>query len=202
MTAGGRPEQAAVVAGACAGLPVPVVTVLGNHDHDAGLAAEVASILRDAGVVVLDGDRCVLDVRGIAVGVVGATGHPGGFPGVAMHGLSERGRSVADERAAAHARAIDDGLHGVADCATRIVLLHYAPTTDTLAGEDPALWGHLGSQHLATPIAAHAPDLVLHAHAHAGSFRGAVAGVPVYNVSSEVLGRELCLLELAVGVSA
>jgi uncharacterized protein len=36
----------------------------------------------------------------------------------------------------------------------------------------------------------------VHAHAHAGSFRGSLGDVPVYNVSAPLLGRRLCVLEV------
>ena len=42
LTTHGLPEQASVLADACAGIPVPVVAVLGNHDHHSGCADEVA----------------------------------------------------------------------------------------------------------------------------------------------------------------
>ena len=38
-------------------------------------------------------------------------------------------------------------------------------------GEPPRIWGNLGADRLAPPIAEHEPDLVLHGHAHAGTFR-------------------------------
>src|SRR5947207_10196838 len=54
---------------------IPIVAVLGNHDFEAGKAAEVADVLREAGVTVLDGDAC--EVKGVGVG--GTKGFPGGF---------------------------------------------------------------------------------------------------------------------------
>ena len=77
------------------------------------------------------------------------------------------------------AEAIDHGLRAVAHCAYRIVLLHYSPSADTLEGEPAGIWNMLGSERLAGPIRAeHAPDLVLHGHAHHGSFEGAVGESP------------------------
>jgi Icc-related predicted phosphoesterase len=96
----------------------------------------------------------------------------------------------------AEARALEAGLEAVAGCALRLVLLHYAPTAETLHGEARHLWGFLGSERLAGPIRDHRPDAVVHAHAHAGSFRGSVGDVPVYNVSAPLLGRRLCVLEV------
>jgi hypothetical protein len=47
------------------------------------------------------------------------------------------------------------------------------------------------------PILEHAPDLVLHGHAHAGRFEGRIGEVPVYNVSVPVLGEDWWVFELA-----
>ncbi|MGO9907118.1 MAG: hypothetical protein ACLP4R_17860 [Solirubrobacteraceae bacterium] len=54
----------------------------------------------------------------------------------------------------------------------------------------------------ARPLAEHEPDLVLHGHAHAGTFEGAIGKVPVYNVSVPVLGRDFWLLELDIPAPA
>ena len=65
LTTHGLPEEAAVLADACRSVaPLPVVAVLGNHDHHAGRADEVTATLRDAGatdvavrVLALGSDR-------------------------------------------------------------------------------------------------------------------------------------------------
>jgi Icc-related predicted phosphoesterase len=77
------------------------------------------------------------------------------------------------------------------------VLLHYAPTEQTLMGEPRTIWTMLGSDRLAAPIATHEPDLVLHGHAHAGTFEGAIGNVPVYNVSVPVMERDFWVFEVA-----
>jgi len=54
LTTHGEPEQAAVLADACRGLSIPVCAILGNHNLHEGRADEVAAILRDAGVNMLE----------------------------------------------------------------------------------------------------------------------------------------------------
>jgi Icc-related predicted phosphoesterase len=88
-------------------------------------------------------------------------------------------------------------LQAISLCPFRIGLLHYAPTTETLEGERRDIWTFLGTDRLAAPILEHAPDLVLHGHAHAGTFEGRVGEVPVYNVSVPVLGEDWWVFELA-----
>src|SRR5690349_18968601 len=57
----GLPEEAHVLAKELAALGrVPVVSVLGNHDFEAGKQGEIYQILCDAGVKMLDGDACEL----------------------------------------------------------------------------------------------------------------------------------------------
>jgi hypothetical protein len=46
------------------------------------------------------------------------------------------------------------------------------------------------------PIAEYRPDIVLHGHAHAGNFEGAIGPVPVYNVAVHVTGRDFYVFEL------
>lgn len=70
------------------------------------------------------------------------------------------------------------------------------PTDETIVGEAPGIWTFLGTDRLAAPIAEHEPDLVLHGHAHAGTFQGAIGEVPVYNVSVPVMQRDFWLFEL------
>jgi uncharacterized protein len=94
-------------------------------------------------------------------------------------------------------RALDEGLRGIAACPIRIVLLHYAPTSQTLEGEPREIWTFLGTDRLAAPIAEHQPDLVLHGHAHAGTFEGRIGEVPVFNVAVPVMGRAFWVFELS-----
>jgi Icc-related predicted phosphoesterase len=76
------------------------------------------------------------------------------------------------------------------------VLLHYAPIEATIEGEPQGIHTYLGSERLATPIAEYGADLVLHGHAHAGSFEGRIGEVPVYNVAVAVTGRDFWIFEL------
>lgn len=188
LTASGTPEQARMVADACSALPIPVVAVLGNHDHDGRLGTEVSAILRGAGVALLADASVVLDAGGRHVGVVGATGRPG-------HARRH------DRAGVAEATLMDAGLRGIADCPFRVVLLHFSPTDSTLVGERCELWPQLSCPALAGPIVAHRPDLVVHAHAHSGAFRGAVGDVPVFNVSRDLLRGDVCVLELGAGAA-
>src|SRR5512140_3611612 len=56
----GLPEEAHLLAAALtATIKIPVIGVLGNHDHESGHADQVKQILCDAGISMLDGETCV-----------------------------------------------------------------------------------------------------------------------------------------------
>jgi uncharacterized protein len=76
------------------------------------------------------------------------------------------------------------------------VLLHYAPIEATIVGEPEGIHVMLGSDRLATPIAEYGADLVLHGHAHAGTFDGCIGKIPVYNVAVHVTGRDFWIFDL------
>jgi Icc-related predicted phosphoesterase len=197
LTTHGEPEQARILADACAGLDVPVVSVLGNHDWHAGRAREVREVLGEAGIVVLERAATVLCLRDVDVGIVGAKGFAGGFAGSHIPDFGEPVLRAVYAEATAEVEALDRGLREVAVCPLRIVLMHYAPISATLEGEPREIWAFLGTDRLAAPIAEHRPHLVLHGHAHAGSFSGAIGGVPVLNVSVPVIERDFCVVELS-----
>ena len=196
LTIHGDPEEARVLADACADLHTPVYAVLGNHDHHLGRAAEVEDVLREAGLVVLDGECAIAEVHGVDVGIVGTKGFVGGFPGSSLPDFGEPLLRRVYAETTAQAAAIADGLQAVAHCPLRVVLLHYAPVETTLEGEPEGIWTYLGCARLGVPIAEYRPDLVVHGHAHAGSFEGAIATTPVYNVAVHVTGRDFYVFEL------
>jgi Icc-related predicted phosphoesterase len=196
LTTHGMPDQAEVLADAVRGLAVPVCAVLGNHDLHSDRGEEVAAIVADAGVQLLDRSSTVLQLGGDEVGVVGTKGFVGGFAGSQLPDFGEPLLRRVYAETTEEVEAVRRGLQEVAHCPIRIVLLHYAPTADTLEGEPPGIWTYLGCDRLAVPIAEHRPDVVLHGHAHAGSFEGAVGDVPVYNVAVHVTGRDFYVFDL------
>jgi Icc-related predicted phosphoesterase len=197
LTTCGDPEEARVLADACRELDIPIFAVLGNHDWHADRTHEVVAVLTDAGVRVLERSTAVVDLEGTRVGIVGLKGFVGGFPDSALPDFGEPILRQVYAVTSEDVDALERGLAEIDDCDLRIVLLHYAPTVTTLGGEPRGIWAFLGSDRLAGPIAAHAPDLVVHGHAHAGSFEGAIGSVPVYNVAVHVTGRDFWIFELA-----
>jgi Icc-related predicted phosphoesterase len=196
LTTHGEPEQAVVLADACRDLTIPVCAVLGNHDLHSGHGDEISAICTQAGIHMLDRSSTVCEFAGGEVGIVGTKGFIGGFTGSALPDFGEPLLRQCYAETTAEVDAIHHGLQEIAHCPVRIVLLHYSPTPDTLLGEPDGIWTYLGCDRLATPIAEHRPDVVLHGHAHAGSFEGAIGTVPVYNVAVHVTGRDFYVFDL------
>jgi uncharacterized protein len=196
LTTHGEPQQAAILADAVRDLDIPVVAVLGNHDWHAGRGDEVRAVLEQAGVVVLDRSHHILELCGAEVGIAGTKGFVGGFVGSHLPDFGEPLLRSLYAEGIAEVAALDEGLRAIALCPFRIGLLHYSPTSQTLEGERRDIWTFLGTDRLAAPILEHTPDLVLHGHAHAGTFEGRVGGVPVYNVSVPVMGEDFWVFEM------
>jgi uncharacterized protein len=196
LTTTGEPDQARVLADACRELSIPIFAVLGNHDHHAGRTGDVRAVLEEAGVNVLDRSWKTCNIAGLELGVVGAKGFLGGFPGSALPDFGEPLMRALYAETGAEADAIGRGLQEIVHCDLRIVLLHYSPVAATVEGEPEGIHLMLGSDRLATPIAEFGADLVVHGHAHAGSFEGCIGKIPVYNVAVHVIGRDFWIFDL------
>jgi Icc-related predicted phosphoesterase len=81
LTRCGEPDEASLLAKILAEVELPIVAVLGNHDHHADRVDEVVGVLQDAGVTVLEGEAVTLQVDGAWLGVAGTKGFGGGFTG-------------------------------------------------------------------------------------------------------------------------
>jgi Icc-related predicted phosphoesterase len=186
LTDYGLPDEARALAREVAQTAkIPIVTVLGNHDYESGHAAEVTEILREAGIIVLDGDA--YEIHGI--GIAGAKGFCGGF---GRHTLGSWGEPVIKtfvQESLAEVLKLETALARLRT-STKIVLLHYAPVQDTVIGEPEAIFPFLGSSRLEEPINRMNATMVFHGHAHRGQPEGRTAtGIPVYNVSYPLLHR-------------
>ena len=167
LTKCGSPDEARCVAHELRGVTVPIVAVLGNHNHHGGRPEAVTEILAGAGIRVLKGHTAVLDLPGGRLGVAGVKGFGGGFAGASATAFGEpemkafvgHTRAISARLAACITSLDDDG------CGVRIALLHYSPTPDTLVGERLEIHPFLGSQLLAEAIDQTGVDLVLHGHA-------------------------------------
>jgi len=187
LTRCGGPEEVKILADELRGLPIPVVTVLGNHDYHAGREDEVRRILEGARVRVLEGEATTIDVDGVRVGIAGTKGFGGGFRGA--HG-SDFGEPEM-KAFVGHTKMLSDRLERALaglDADLRIALLHYSPIEATLEGERLEIYPFLGSYLLAEAVDNAGADLALHGHAHHGAEKGRTpAGIPVRNVAQQMM---------------
>jgi Icc-related predicted phosphoesterase len=189
LTRHGDLAEVRVVAAEFGGLDVPVVAVLGNHDYQSDRTEAITTLLKDAGISVLEGTGVVLGVPGGRLGVAGTKGFGGGFPGRSGSEFGEPEMKAFIR----HSRQLAEGLGRALkelDADFRVALTHYSPVEDTLAGEPPEIYPFLGSYFLAEAIDSVPADLAVHGHAHAGTEKGQTpGGVPVRNVAMPVIQR-------------
>lgn len=196
LTRDGDPADAEILAAELQDIGVPVVAVLGNHDYHADQVPAITAILRDSGVHVLNRSSVVLNLAGQRVAIAGTKGIGGGFNGALASDQGEPEMRAWIHHAEQEAEALEDIISGmVGDI--RIVLLHYAPIIDTLAGERLELYPFCGNSMLGAAIDRAGADLVLHGHAHHGSPAGVThAGIPVRNVARPVIRKPYALLQI------
>jgi Icc-related predicted phosphoesterase len=186
LTDYGLPEEAAILArDLTSTLKIPIVTVLGNHDHESGKHPEICEILADAGVHVLDGDS--VEIEGI--GFAGTKGFCGGFGRGALGYWGEARVKSFVQEALNEALKLESALARLRTT-HRIALLHYSPVQATVEGEPPVIFPYLGSSRLEEPLNRYPVTAVFHGHAHNGSPEGRTStGTPVYNVSLGLLRK-------------
>ncbi len=196
LTYRGRIAEIEAVIEELAEVMVPVIAVLGNHAYHEKNQRRFHDLLEDAGIQVLDGESTVLDIRGHSVGFTGTKGFAGGF---GRRALTDFGEDLWRRFFKAARHEGEKIRHGLAqlDSELKIVVLHYAPVTDTLTGEDPQIYPFLGGSELGAAIDDGGADLALHGHAHFGREAGFTpGGVPVRNVSHSLVNQAYRLFEV------
>jgi Icc-related predicted phosphoesterase len=195
LTKSGTPEEAEALAAELGGVQVQVVAVLGNHDHHSDREGDVARILRDVGVVILEGDSVVIETPSGSLGVAGIKGFGGGFAGASGSEFGEREMKTFIRHTKERADALERAL-GALDTDVRVALLHYSPIRETLQGEPPEIFPFLGSYLLAEAIDRAGADLAIHGHAHRGREHGVTpGGVNVRNVAQTVIRQGYAVYE-------
>jgi Icc-related predicted phosphoesterase len=189
LTAHGTAEEGRILADELRGLPIPIAAVLGNHDYHRGEEVAIRAAAESAGIVVLEGERVVFDVRGTRVGVAGVKGFGGGFLGACGSEFGEEEMKAFIRHSRSRATLLCEELSAL-DAEMRIALTHYSPTAGTLEGERLEIYPFLGSYLLGEAIDAAGCHLALHGHAHKGVENGVtLGGVPVHNVAYAVIRR-------------
>lgn len=184
LTDYGLAEEARVLArDLTSTVKIPIVAVLGNHDFESNESAEIARILSDAGVHMLDGDA--VEIHG--VGFAGVKGFAGGFGRGTLGPWGEPAVKHFVQEAVNEALKLESALARLKST-NRIAVLHYSPIQGTVEGEPVEIYPWLGSSRLEEPLTRFQVSAVVHGHAHKGAPEGKTAtGIPVYNVAINVL---------------
>jgi Icc-related predicted phosphoesterase len=187
LTNFGKTSEAEILAEDIRTCTIPVLGVLGNHDYECGQPQEVARILHEAGMTVLDEQAVEID----GVGFAGVKGFIGGFGRGELAPFGEPEIKAFVDVANNEARKLENALRSLRT-EKIFAVLHYSPIAGTLEGEPIEIHQYLGTARLADAldrfdnIAA-----VVHGHAHHGSYEGrTMRGTPVYNCAQFVLNQE------------
>jgi len=184
LTRRGTPAEFRVVAAELADVRIPILTVLGNHDHESHQVEDGLAILRERGIHILDGEPFELNAQ---VGFAGVKGFMGGFGRWTLTAFGEPETKAFVGTTLEEVQRLEFALRRL-PTPVKVVLLHYAPISDTVVGEPEQIFPFLGNDRLVEPIDRFKAAVVFHGHAHHGTFRGTTpGGVPVFNVSHVLL---------------
>ena len=187
LTNFGKTSEAEILAEDIATCSIPVLGVLGNHDYECGQPEEVARILHEAGMIVLDDQAHEID----GIGFAGVKGFLGGFGRGELAPFGEPMVKAFVDEAVNEARKLENSLRTLRT-EKIVAVLHYSPVAETLRGEPIEIYQYLGSQRLADALDRFENiALVVHGHAHHGAYEGrTMRGTPVYNCAQFVLREQ------------
>lgn len=197
LTNFGKTTEAEILADDIRSCDIPVLGVLGNHDYESGQPEDVARILHEAGMTILDEQAVEMD----GVGFAGVKGFMGGYGRGELAPFGEPVAKAFVDEALNEARKLENALRSLRT-ERSVAVLHYSPIPETLEGEPIEIMQYLGSARLADAIDRFDNvKAVVHGHAHHGRFEGAtLRGTPVYNVAQfvvrETFGRPYALIEV------
>jgi uncharacterized protein len=180
LTRRGTPAEIDVVVKELSEVRIPILAVLGNHDHESGQPEKVNEALRARGVHLLDEAPFELNEH---VGFAGVKGYMGGFGRYTLTAFGEAETKTFVGTTLEEVQKLEYSLRRLST-PIRVVLLHYSPIMETVMGEPEQIFPFLGNDRLVEPIDRFKAAVVFHGHAHHGTFAGKTpGGVPVFNVS-------------------
>jgi Icc-related predicted phosphoesterase len=204
LTDYGTEEETRMLVRELSSLRIPILSVLGNHDFESGTPEVVTKILRDAGIIVLDGDTYEFN----GVGFAGVKGFAGGFGRRALAPWGEPIIKQFVHEGIEEALKLESAI-GRLRTPQKVVLLHYAPIHQTIVGEPEEIHPFLGSTRLEEVCDRFRASVVFHGHAHHGTHEGLTkGGIPVFNCALPLIkkiqpgGPPVKLYELPLTVPA
>ena len=189
LTNTGDEAEAAVLKEELKTCAIPVIAVLGNHDHEKGRHKTIRQMIQSDTVHILDGEAIAIG----NVGFAGIKGFGGGFDNYMLSMFGEAAMKAFVQEAVNDALSLDRALARLDqqyENLKKIALLHYSPIQETVKGEPEPIYPFLGSSRLAEPLVRRRVMAVFHGHAHAGHLEGSLpGGIRVFNVAKPVLTK-------------
>jgi Icc-related predicted phosphoesterase len=189
LTDTGDEEEAAVLAAELKVVSIPVICVLGNHDHEKGHHKVIRQIIQNNRVHVLDGEGVVVE----GIGFAGIKGFGGGFDHFMLSYFGESMMKAFVQESINEALQLDRALARIDKeygNIPKIAVMHYAPIKATVKGEPEEIYPFLGSSRLEEPLNKRKVTAAFHGHAHAGVLEGKTSeGIRVFNVAKHILER-------------
>ena len=189
LTDTGKASEAEILAHELKASSIPVVAVLGNHDHEGDEPDQICTMMKDAGVKVLDGNSVTIG----NVGIAGIKGFGGGFKNRMLAMFGEKMMKKFVQETMDQVMKLDAALmnlHAEGEEIHKIVIMHYAPIPETIFGEPEQIFPFLGSSRLEHPLNNRNVEAAFHGHAHVGTLEGRTSrGVKIFNVSVPVLHK-------------
>src|SRR4051812_34802949 len=130
LTNFGKTPEAEILAEDLQACSIPIVGVLGNHDYECGQPEEVARILHQGGLRLLEGEP--IEVNG--VGFAGSKGFIGGFGRYMLSAFGEPEIKHFVQASIDENLKLESSLRMLKTERT-VVVLHYAPVEGTVVGE-------------------------------------------------------------------
>lgn len=181
----GVPAEARRLARELAVCKIPILAVMGNHDHHSDMGHEVKKILEKQ-VTFLEDETFTKD----HVGFAGTKGFGGGFDNYMLSYFGERPTKEYVNAGVNEALHLENDLRSLTT-PKLVVVLHYSPIEATVRGEPREIVPFLGCSRLAETIDRFHVSFVVHGHAHFGTHEGKTSkGIPVYNCAKDLLMRE------------
>ena len=141
------------------------------------------------------GNRCEID----GVGFVGVKGFAGGFGRRMLGSFGEPAIKQFVGETMNETLRLENAMRQVR-AKRSMVILHYAPITETIESEPLEIYPFLGSSRLAETIDRFKVNAIVHGHAHRGRFEGRTpGGQPVYNVARHIekpTGKPYAIIEI------
>lgn len=190
LTDTGDEQEAEVLLAELAQCIIPIVCVLGNHDYEKGRQKLIKQVLlQNDDLYLLDGEGVVIE----GVGFAGVKGFGGGFDNYMLSMFGEREMKDFVDTAVDESLRLERALASLDKHQAKvkkIAVMHYSPSSKTVAGEPEALYPFLGCSRLAEPLVRQKVEAAFHGHAHSGSLTGMLSKVKVFNVAQTVLKKE------------